>query len=185
MDYTFSNVNQETVRLAPPESMQFGMALQWSVTSLVHSDPKYGPPYLAKIDIADGFYRVWIRAADVPTLGVVLPHSNDAGSILVAFPLALPMGLVESPPFFSTLTETACDLTNRPMSSYEQLPEHRLEAASRTPPAVPSTVSDPRTPWTRLNTQSIHDARSLPRPTPTSMLTTFFSPRRPSGCNRS
>ena len=163
VDYTFSNVNQETVRLAPPESMQFGRALQRLVTSLVHSDPKYGPPYLAKIDIADGFYRVWIRSADVPTLGVVLPHSDNAGSILVAFPLALPMGWVESPPFFTTLTETVCDLTNRAMSSYEQLPEHRLEAASRTPPAVPSTVSAPRTPWARDNTQFVHDdARSLP-----------------------
>ena len=150
-DYTFSNVNQETVRLAPPEAMQFGRALQRVVTNIVHADPHYGPPYLAKIDIADGFYRVWIRAADVPTLGVILPgNDDDAHTTLVAFPLALPMGWVESPPYFTTLTETACDLTNRAMSSHEQLPEHRLEAASCTPPAVHPPVSIPRT-WASAN----------------------------------
>ena len=163
VDYTFSNVNQETVRLAPPESKQFCRALQRVLTGIVHSDPKYGPPHLAKIDIADGFYRVWIRAADVPTLGgVVLPNSDDAHtSTLVAFPLALPMGWVESPLFFTTLTETACDLTNRAMSSHEQLQEYRLEAASCTPPAVHSKVSTPRT-WAQDNTQFIRDGHSRP-----------------------
>ena len=48
VDYTFSNVNQDTLRLAPPESMQFGRALQRVLTSIVHADPKYGPPHLAK-----------------------------------------------------------------------------------------------------------------------------------------
>lgn len=153
VDYTFSNVNQETVRLAPPEAMQFGRALQRVVTNIVHADPRYGPPKMAKIDIADGFYRVWVRASDIPILGVVLPHSSGTASMpMVAFPLALPMGWVESPPFFTTITETACDLTNRAMSSREQLPVHRLEAASCTPPADRFPVSIP-TAWTLANTQ--------------------------------
>jgi hypothetical protein len=151
VDYTFSNVNQETLRLAPPEDMQFGRALQRVVTNIVHADPRYGPPYLAKIDITDSFYRVWIRAVDIPTLEVVLPRSDDAQMTLVAFPLALPMGWGESPPFFTTLTENACDLTNRAMSSPERLPEHCLEAASCTPPAVYPQVSISRT-WASNNT---------------------------------
>ena len=43
VDYTFSNVNQETLRLAPPEAMQFGRALQRVMTNIVHADPRYGP----------------------------------------------------------------------------------------------------------------------------------------------
>ena len=161
VDYTFSNVNQETLHLTPPESMQLGRALQRVLTNIVHANPKYGPPHLAKIDIADGFYRVWICAADVPMSGAILPRSDDAQDSLVTFPLALPMGWVESPPFLTTLTETACDLANRAMSSNEQLPEHRLEAASCTPPAVHSTVSIPST-WAHDNTQFVPDAGSRP-----------------------
>jgi hypothetical protein len=76
-------------------------------------------------------------------------------------PLALPMGWVESPPFFTTLTETACDLTNRAMSSHEQLPEHRLEAASRTPPVTHPKVSIPRT-WASDNEQFVQAPKVQP-----------------------
>ena len=137
-DYSFSAVNEETIALAPKEAMQFGHALQRVIQTVVESDPRYGPVYLAKIDIADGFYRVWLNLHDIPKLGVVLPTSPGWPQ-LVAFPLALPMGWVESPPYFCVLTETACDLSNnrlRRRSSDEQ-PRgtmHRLEAVAATPP---------------------------------------------------
>ena len=137
VDYTFSNINAETVPLAPKEAMQFGRALQRIFKSIVHSNPRYGPVHLAKIDIADGFYRVWLQTADIPKLGVVLP-THTSSSPLIAFPLALPMGWVESPPYFTALTETACDLANvaiasRPTLSRLQTP-HRLETVADTPP---------------------------------------------------
>lgn len=98
MDYSFSGLNSETVRLAPPEAMQFGRALQRVLTNVVHADPKFGPCKLAKIDIADGFYHMWVRMSDILKLGVILPCSQGGVPPLVAFPLALPMGWVESPP---------------------------------------------------------------------------------------
>jgi hypothetical protein len=112
VDYTFSGVNPDTVPLAPKEAMQFGRALQRVLTLIVHADPRYGPVHLAKIDIADGFYRVWLQVTDVPKLGVALP-TKLGSTPLIAFPLALPMGWVESPPYFTALTETACDLANQ------------------------------------------------------------------------
>ena len=54
---------------------------------------------MAKIDIADGFYRVRVHAEDVPKLGGALPPMPGQ-PYLVAFLLALPMGWVESPPVF-------------------------------------------------------------------------------------
>ena len=135
VDYTFSGVNGDTVRLAPKEAMQFGRALQRVLTQIVHADPRYGPPKLAKIDIADGFYRVWLLYSDIPKLGVLLLRSGHPGAPqLVAFPLALPMGWVESPPYFTTLTETACDLANATMREGTPIPRHRLEGAANTPP---------------------------------------------------
>ena len=137
VDYTFSGLNPDSLPLAPREAMQFGRALQRVLTTIVHADPRYGPVYLAKIDIADGFYRVWVQAADIPKLGVALPTSAGA-PLMVAFPLALPMGWVESPPYFTVLTETACDRANDLLRTRtdERLNQvHRLEAVASTPPA--------------------------------------------------
>jgi hypothetical protein len=141
VDYTFSHVNADTVLLAPRDAMQFGRALQRVLTRIVHANPRYGPVHLAKIDIADGFYRVWLQVADIPKLGVALPTTLGAVS-LIAFPLALPMGWVESPPYFTAMTETACDLANQALQSNmpavprERLHvEHRLEQVADTAPA--------------------------------------------------
>lgn len=137
VDYTFSGVNQDTLPLAPREAMQFGRALQRVLSTIVHADPRFGPVYLAKIDIADGFYRIWLQASDVVKLGVALPLCNPEGRPLVAFPLALPMGWVESPPYFTALTETACDRANTMLRDRDdpRLQDvHRLEAIAATPP---------------------------------------------------
>ena len=136
VNYSFSEVNDDTVLLAPPEAMQFGRALHRVLKSIVDADARYGPVYLSKIDIADGFYRVWLRVADIPKLGVVLPTGH---SPLMAFPLTLPMGWVESPPYVTVLTETACDLANAQLRTRSGPPSwrdapHRLEAIAATPP---------------------------------------------------
>lgn len=135
MDYTFSGVNDDTARLAPKEAMQFGRALQRVLTQIVHADPRYGPPKLARIDIADGIYCVWLLFSDIPKLGVLLPSiGHPCAPSLVAFPLALPMGWVESPPCFTALTETTYDLANATMREGTPIPCHRLEGAANTPP---------------------------------------------------
>ena len=138
IDYCFSEVNQETVQLAPLKAMQFGRALHRVLRQVVEADPRYGPVFLSKIDIADCFYRVWLRLADIPQLGVVLPTSPGQPP-LIAFSLALPMGWVESPPYFTVLTETACDLANTRLRARGTTPRphstvHRLEAVVATPP---------------------------------------------------
>lgn len=91
VDYTFSGVYADTLPLTPREAMQFGRALQRVCSTTVHADPRYGPVSMAKIDIADGFYRVWVKVDDGPKLGVA-PLSTPSQLPLVAFPLALPMG---------------------------------------------------------------------------------------------
>jgi hypothetical protein len=134
VDYTFSGVNDETVRLAPPEAMQFGKALKRIIRKLVDAHPRYGPIWLAKIDIADGFYRIGLRPGDVPRLGVILP-TTGTGEPLVALPLALPMGWVESPPYFTAVTETACDLLNTEVRRWGPIDPHHLEPLAATKPS--------------------------------------------------
>jgi hypothetical protein len=55
-DYTFWGTNGETVKLAPQETMQFGRALDRVLYQIHHANPEYGPVYLLKLDISDGFY---------------------------------------------------------------------------------------------------------------------------------
>ena len=139
VDFSFSDVNEDTVLLAQPEAMQFGMALHRVLRSIVDADVRYGPVYPSKIDNADGFFRFWLRVADIPKLGVVL-LTTPGQPPLIAFPLTLPMGWVESPPYyFTVLTETVCDLANDKLRSRSGPPSwrdapHRLEAVAATPP---------------------------------------------------
>ena len=91
--------------------MQFGRALERLLAKVVHADPKYGPVKFIKIDLADGFYRVWVRTDDIPKLGVAFPQLAGKEP-LIAFPLALPMGWTESPPYFCAVTKTIADVAN-------------------------------------------------------------------------
>ena len=142
VDYTYSGVNDDTVKLAPPEAMQFGKALQRLLSRIVRANPRYGPVYLGKIDIADGFYRIGLQPRDIPRLGVILPTTQ--GEPLVALPLALPMGWVESPPYFTSVTETACDLLNARLRHWQEVPPHPLEDLAATPPTA---VASPPGKW--------------------------------------
>jgi hypothetical protein len=117
--------------------MQLGRA-QWRILKHVkHANPHMGPVYMSKIDIADGFCRIWVRAANVPKLGVLSP-SRPGDEPLVGFPLALPMGWKEAPKIFTAVTETVADLANQQLSSGTHQGDHRLEAALEQTPPTPA-----------------------------------------------
>lgn len=59
VDYTFHGVNDATADVAC-NSMQLGLALQRILQRIYDSDPANGPGYMIKVDISDGFYRVWV-----------------------------------------------------------------------------------------------------------------------------
>jgi hypothetical protein len=142
VDYTFSGVNQDTICLAPAEAMQFGRTLERLITHVVRADPRFGPVQFFKIDIADGFYRVWLTINDIPTLAVTIP-SMPGEPDLIALPLALPMGWTQSPPAFCAVTETIADLTNQRLHRHRPFPRpHRLEQLSNT--VAPDDISNSR-----------------------------------------
>ena len=117
--------------------MQFGQALERLLTHIVHADPRFGPVYIIKVDISDGFYRIHIRPQDVPKLGVAYPTPPGEPK-LIAFPLVLPMGWTESPPYFCSVTETIADNANARLLRNEVGPPHRLELEADTAPPQPS-----------------------------------------------
>lgn len=125
VDHTWFFVNCDTLGIAPMESMQFGMALPRIAYRTRHRNPRYGAPRMAKFDVTDGFYQMHLRPEDAPTLCTILPRYEGEPQ-LVAIPLVLTMGWVNSPPIFSALTETICDITNDRMYRHHS-PPHRLE----------------------------------------------------------
>ena len=178
VDYSWWNVNDETLPLAPKEAMQFGHALDRILREILLADPALGPVYLSKLDISDGFYRINLAIEDIPRLGVVFPV-KEGEEPLVAFPLVLPMGWANSPPIFSAATETAADLANDAIASSSPAPKHPLDdlaatmddpipappastAASpaATPAATPSNLPTPA-PNARLDAPAARDP-SLP-----------------------
>jgi hypothetical protein len=144
VDYSFFDVNDETVRLAPDEAMQFGIALERVMRDIVEANPKYGPVYLMKVDIADGFYRIMVRAPDIVKLAMSIPTLAGEEPLL-ALPLVLPMGWTQSPPWFCSATETATNVANQRLKRRWQAPPHRLDVVASTPPAtgLPTPVAPP------------------------------------------
>ena len=144
-DLTFYGVNDDTIPFAPASSMQFGRALERLLYRIRHANPEHGPVYMNKIDIADGFYRMWLHPSTSAALTCVMPRYDDEPP-LVAMPIGLPMGWVESPPSFCGMTETVADLANARMH-HRAAPEHRLEqyATTDTPPPPLGAQTPPTT----------------------------------------
>lgn len=127
-DYTWSGVNQDTLPLAALDAMQFGHALERILREILLANAAHGHVYMTKTDLSDGFYRVGVEPDDVPKLGVIFPSRPGQEEALVALPLVLPMGWKNSPPIFSTATETVADLANSRLSNSHYHPKrHHLD----------------------------------------------------------
>ncbi|KAG7365483.1 hypothetical protein IV203_038687 [Nitzschia inconspicua] len=88
--------------------------------------PAHTPLFLTKIDIKDGYWRMRMCEDGKWNFAYTLPRNDPNHELIVVLCLTLPMGWVDSPPFFCAVTETARDI----MHAYEALPElppHPLE----------------------------------------------------------
>ena len=105
-----------------------GGALSWILWLLHHADPSHGLVYMAKYDLPDGFYRMFLDPADSLKLSVLMPWYAGEPQ-LIAIPLSTTMGWVSSPLTFCAASETIADLANA--SLYKcTVPSHHLEDAA-------------------------------------------------------
>jgi hypothetical protein len=134
LDYSFppmDNVNTSSLPIAPLHAMQFGQAFQRLIQRIVYCNQHYGPPWMAKLDLADGYYRVPLSPLAALELAVVLP-GDGAHKHLIGIPLSLPMGWTNSPPYFCAFTETITDVANA-SRGHTSLPIHPLEPSLHLP----------------------------------------------------
>ncbi len=128
LDYSYppdNNVNATSLPIAPVQAMQFGKAFQRLMQRLVYCNKQFGPPLMAKLDLADGYYRVPLSPLAALELAVVLPGDGPYQH-LIGIPLSLPMGWTHSPPYFCAYTETITDIANASLH-HPALPRHALE----------------------------------------------------------
>ena len=92
--------------------MQYGRALQRVLQRIYDADPKHGPVHMLKVDIADGFYRVWLSVADIPKLGVALPPGPRRRTA-DCVPASPPDGLGGKPPAFLHRHRDGCRSSQR------------------------------------------------------------------------
>ena len=92
-----------------------------------------------EVDLADGFYRLGLTSGSILKLGVAFPKYHGEEQ-MVALPLSIPMGWVESPPAFCAATETVADLANN-MHPHMDWPEHPLEQQAWTPPGDQENIT--------------------------------------------
>ena len=141
-DLTHSGVNADTVNLAYSEAMQFGSVLRRLLFQIYRADPKWGPVYMSKTDIKDGFYNVCVNSNGVKKFGIVLP-SEPGQEPLILFFLGLPMGWVSLPPVFCACTETICDVAQAKMDANWHPPPHRQDETADKPTPDPRPPSVP------------------------------------------
>ena len=125
IDHTWFGVNAATEEYVAKEVMQFGNALPRILHRVHHSNPAFGPVYLAKFDISDGFYRMATNPKQAPNLAVIMPP-YDGEPQLVAIPLVCTMGWDNSPPSFCAMSETVADLANSRMFRHHTPPQPRM-----------------------------------------------------------
>ena len=96
--------------------------------------------------------RFWVRIEDVPSISLLLPKKNTSDTQLVGFHLSLPMGYIDSAPYFCMATDTVTDIANETIALREQANKHPLdlstEAKSEDDAGAPTAKADAS--WERL-----------------------------------
>ena len=125
--FTWSGLNAIADGLVPTEAILFRGALMRILKKVLTVDPRLGPVYLSKADLADAYMSLWVRMEDVPSVDFLIPKNTPSNTQLMRFHLFLPIGYIDSAPYFGMATETVADLANEAISQKEQAGEHPLE----------------------------------------------------------
>ena len=113
------------------EAMRFGGALQSIPKQFLTVDPCLGPVYLRKVDLENAYMRLWLIMEDVPSIDFLIHKKNTRDTQLVGSHLLIPMGYIDSAPYFCMAKETVADLANEAIAQRNQVDEYSLELAAK------------------------------------------------------
>jgi hypothetical protein len=105
-------VNEVTDKtILPAHSMaELGNVLPHIIYAVRMAHESKGPILFSKLDIKDGYWRMVFPAEDEWNFAFVLPKANPQEPTTLVIPASLQMGWIDSPAFFSSALEMACDI---------------------------------------------------------------------------
>lgn len=156
-------VRPNIIALVPQEAMQYGRALERYLRHILLADTKFGPVYMLKFDLVDGYYRIGL-IQDIPKLALAFPPDQQ-NNHLIALPLVLLMGLKKSGPVFCAATEILADIANATVSQNVDQPPYHLDTRTR---VVDYNAKPPSIILHGINLSPAHPYRNpmLQRPNP-------------------
>jgi hypothetical protein len=83
--------------------------------------------HCAKVDLADGYWRMIVKASSRWNFAFVLPGPPGSPAVRLVLPSALQMGWNESPAYLCAATETAHDCAQAWIDQDTKLPPHPLQ----------------------------------------------------------
>jgi hypothetical protein len=83
VDNTFFGVNKATVKLAPPESIQFGKTLDSIIQKVTEANPGHGIVNLSKYNLAGTFMRAGLSPSRILKLAVAIPMTLTDKDLLI------------------------------------------------------------------------------------------------------
>ena len=113
------------------EAILFRGALMRILKKVLTVDPRLGPVYLSKVDLADTYMSLWVRMEDVPSVDFLIPKNTPSNTQLMRFHLFLPIGYIDSAPYFCMAKETVANLANEAISQKEQTYVHPLNMEAK------------------------------------------------------
>ena len=106
--------------------MNLRVSLFHIVRQVLTSDPTLGPVYILRVYLDSTYTVLWVQVEDTPSTAFILTQNKLADKQQVDFNLLLPMGFVDSTPYYFMATETVTDLAKDSIP-YRHTPPHPLE----------------------------------------------------------
>ena len=103
-DFTWSGLKEAMKCSALIEVTRFRGALQHILRQVLNSNPCQGPVYLSKAYLYEAYRMLWVQMEDVLSLALLILKKNPSDPHMVGFYLSLPMGCVDSAPYFCMAT---------------------------------------------------------------------------------
>ena len=118
LNFMWRRLNEITSSESPQEAMSFGGALQCILWHILATDQALGTVYISKVYLAYTYMRLLVCLEDVPYVLFLIQKCNTNGAQLVGFHLSLPMGFIDSAPYFCMAEKQLPTLpTHRPLSA--------------------------------------------------------------------
>ena len=117
LDFTWSGLNKATDRKATEEVMWFRGTLHRSIIHILTAEPRLGPAYLGKLDLADAYMWLWSQIEYTPSLYFLPPKKTPEYKHLVGFHLSLHERFADSMPYFCMASDRVANLVNASMDS--------------------------------------------------------------------